>query len=362
MEAEKAALDKAKIQLMSRPDSAFFTTVLFSLRMIWDLTIPTACTNGREIRINPVFFMGLSPEARIALLIHEAMHVAYLHMERLMMRDMYRFNVAADHVINLMLKARGYFITPDWLCDSQYADMNTEQVYDLLPKQDPTKVDMDLRPPPDDEKLREEVADILIRASIQSAMQGDRIGTIPGDIQIFLDKLLDPKLPWHRILRKYIKGLAKNDYSYRKFNRRFFPKYYLPGMESHTLMDLAIYLDTSGSVSDEDFRIFVSEVSGIFRMMKPKKITLVQFDTNIKDVSEIRSINELRQIKFTGRGGTEIGPVIEWANINKPQLSLIFSDGHFRFRTADTSLPVIWVIHNHAKFTAPFGKVIHYSI
>ena len=77
------ALNKAKIELMRRPDSVFFITVCFSLKHIWDSSIKTAATNGIDIKFNPGFFMSLTAEERLFLLLHETCHVAYQHMCRL---------------------------------------------------------------------------------------------------------------------------------------------------------------------------------------------------------------------------------------------------------------------------------------
>jgi predicted metal-dependent peptidase len=385
--AHQVALNKAKINLMSRPDSAFFTTLCFSLRHVWDETLPTAATDGTKILINPKFFMDLSAEERVFLLLHESMHVAYLHMLRLGTRDHAKWNAAADYVINLQLVDRGFAMPKDGLLDRQYAGMGTEEVYDALPQMQASQVPMlDLRSPPNDEsgnvttspgkdsngmtqaeveaKLSEQVQDILVRAAIQSKQSGDKAGTIPGDIQIFLDGLLNPKLPWNQILRKFVRQLSKDDYSYRRPNRRFFPDYYLPSLYSQTLMDIVVAVDTSGSVSDAEFHRFVSEVASIFRMMKPKQITLLQFDTEIKSVEKIRSIPDLMRCRFSGRGGTQIDPAMQWIKSNKPQLALVFSDGYFRFGSdyADISTPLVWLIHAQDKFEAPIGKVIHYEV
>lgn len=358
------ALSKAKIQLMARSDTAFFTTVCFSLKHVWDDKIPTACTNGKEIRFNPKFFMALSQEERVFLLVHESMHVAYLHMVRLQTRDHRKWNIAADYVINLQLVERGFKIPAMGLLDHKYAGMSTEQVYKLLPENPSEKCDMDLQPgEADEENMTQEIKDILVRAQIQSKMSGDKPGTIPGDIQIFLDRLLKPKLPWNRILQKYVNVFCKSDYSFRKPNRRFFPRQHLPSLHGEKLMDLTIAVDTSGSVSDHDFHVFVSEVASILRMMKPEKMTLLQFDTEIKSVDKIKDLADLTRCKFTGRGGTLINPVLDWANTNKPQLLLVFSDGGFRFYGTQTKSETLWIIHNDTKerFKAPFGKTIHYT-
>lgn len=361
------ALSKAKIALMSRPDSAFFTTIVFSLRHLFDDTIPTACTNGSYIKFNPKFFMDLNPEERVFLLLHEAMHCAYLHMERFKsggdQKCHDRWNIAADHVINLQLIERGFKMPVMGLADPQFKGMSTEEVYKLLPDNPgkPSMQDLEANDG-DSAELEREMADILVRAAMQSKLADDAPGTIPGDIQIFLDNLLAPKLPWNRILQKYMQVFAKNDHSWRKPNRRFFPKHHLPSLHRESLMDLAIAVDISGSVTDLEFKQIVSETSAILRMMKPDKITLVQFDTEIQHVDTVRNMNQLMHLHFTGRGGTAIQPVFEWAKLNKPQALLVFTDGGFRFHGAEYTGQLIWLIHNNPGWTAPTGKVIHYEM
>ena len=348
---------------MSKPDSAFFTTVCFSLKHVWDNTLPTAATNGTSIKFNPDFFMGLNVEERVFLLLHESMHVAYLHMERVMERDRAKWNVAADHVINLQLIDRGFKMPKMGSANPDYRGLSTEEVYKLLPEQKESECDLDIEPGEGDPtELRQSVEDILVRAEIQSRMQNDKAGSIPGDIQIFLNGLLKPKLPWNRILQKFLYSTAKSDYSFRKPNRRHFPEYYLPSLHSESLVDLAIAVDISGSVSDEQFKRFISEIHSIFKMMKPEKISLIQFDTRIQSIDQIHNLHELSKVKFIGRGGTEIVPVIDWVNKNKPQVFLTFTDGEFRFKNAETKVQSIWLIHENPKFEAPFGRVIHYNI
>lgn len=369
MDDYQRALDKAKIRLMNKDDSAFFSTLCFSLKTRWDTSIPTACTNGTEIRYNPEFFMSLTTDEQVFLLLHEAMHVAYLHMERLQDRNHRKWNIATDHVINLQLIERGFTMPKDGLADPRYKGMSAEEVYKLLDDQQAkdTPVMLDLEPSPegmDPAQVQRDVEDILIRAAIQSKMAGDQPGTIPADIQIFLEKLLNPKLPWYQILRKFFNSMTKNDYSWKKPNRRYFPQYYLPGMWSEKLMNLAIAIDSSGSVSDEDFTQFVTEIHAILKQFNPDKISLLQFDSGLRSVDEVRSTMELMKVKFTGRGGTRIEPVLEWATEHKPQALLIFSDGFFRIWTdqPDPGMPVVWLIHDNDQFQAPFGKVIQYEM
>ena len=358
------AYDKAKIGLMAKPDTTFFTTIVFSLKLIWDRCIPTAATDGSSIRMNPDFFMSLLPDERIFLIVHEAMHVALLHMLRLADREHRKWNIACDHYINLMLIERGFRMPQNGLADSKYKGLSSDEIYALLPDPPPDdSFTLDLEPnvaPVD--SITQDIQDILIRAAMQSKMHGDAPGSIPGDIEIFLNKLLNPKLPWQRILQKYIQNLSKHDYSWRKPNRRFFPNHYLPSMFSEKLMDIAIAIDSSGSVSDDDFKVFVSETHGILKMMKPDKITLIQFDRAIKSVDNIGSIRDLMNVKFIGRGGTRIEPVMEWAKENQPKLLLVFTDGEFNFYNTGYKTNTVFLIHNNPRFESPYGKVINYEI
>jgi predicted metal-dependent peptidase len=384
--AAKKALDKAKITLMTKADSAFFTTVCFSLKHVWDESIPTAATDGLSILFNPDFFVSLSKEEQVFLLLHEVGHVIFSHMTRRGARDPRVWNYAGDYVINAMLIERSFKMPEGGLYEARFKEMSTDQVYDILIKENPQTEDrhMDIIEgggsgdkdaaagggTPQDKAAKEAAAsdlqnkidDILIRASVQSRMQGDKPGTIPGSIQIFLDKLLNPKLPWQSILRKYMNNMNKVDYSWRRPNRRFFPDHHLPSLYSEALVDIAVAVDTSGSVSDQEFHRFVSEVASIFKSHKPKKITLIQFDTSLKAINEVHSLEELKALKFTGRGGTIIRPVIDWVHENKPQLMMIFSDGGFHHYNQPVKSPLLWMIHDNPKFDAPYGKVIHYEV
>lgn len=373
-EPHLTALDKAKVALIRKPDSAFFTTLCFSLRQVFDDSTETAACDGRKIYWNKEFFMKLSQEERVFVMLHETMHAAYLHMDPLRKgkRDHHKWNVACDHVINLQLIERGFKMPEIGLADPQYTGMSSEQVYDLLPDNVVPPMS-DLKTPDnssdnsssgqtDMAQLREEIQNALIRAQIQSKLSGDKAGTIPGEIQIFLDNLLNPKLPWHRILQKYLQTYVKDDYSWRKINRRFFPKHMIPSLHSTALIDVAIAVDTSGSVSDKDFKQFISEAHKVLRMMKPSSMTLIQFDRAIKSVDKLKTIRDLAKVKFFGRGGTCIEPVMEWQQKHRPQVLMIFTDGCFADWKGKPSSDVIWLIHNNPNRNFNYGKVIHYEV
>jgi predicted metal-dependent peptidase len=364
-----ALLNKTKVALMESRDATFFTTICFSLKFQWDDTQPTAYTDGLVLGFNPDFFKRMTMDERIGVMIHESMHVAYMHMDRKQDRDHEIFNNAADHVINLQILARGFKLPSFRLAEDRFKGQGTEEVYTTLMAEKktnppPPNAMPDLRQgsmPPDD--LRNHVQDIITRAAIQSKMRGDTPGSIPGDIQLYLDNLLNPKLPWQTILRKYLKEMDKSDYSFKKPNRRFFPEHHLPSLYGQSLMDLCIAVDISGSVTNEDFKRFISEIAGIFKMMKPKKITLIQFDTTLHSIDVLKNLYDLSQVKFTGRGGTRIEPVMDWCDKNKPQMLMVFTDGEFRYHRSCKN-NILWLIHDNAKWLPADGKgkVIHYTM
>lgn len=369
----EAELSRTKIALMARPDSAFFSTLCFSMRHQLDDAVPTACTNGRFVKWNPTFLMVdlIDREERLFVMVHECMHPAYMHMTRMpagACPD--KWNIACDHVINLQLLDRGFKMPTKVRghADPKFAGMSAEEIYKLLPANPgkPMMQDLDGSGTEDaqsKEQLERDLEDILVRARIQSKISGDKPGTIPGEIEIFLNKLLDPKLPWQVILRRFLKAFDKTDYSWKKPNRRFFPKHHLPSLWGESLMDLACVADTSGSTSGDMFLRFVSETYGMLRMMKPKKLTFVQFDTEIKAINDVTSPEELMKVTFKGLGGTDITPIIEWLNETKPQAAVIFTDGGFHMPDLrPKTTQVIWLICGNPGWTAPYGKVIHFDI
>jgi predicted metal-dependent peptidase len=368
MSVHQKALDKAKIQLMMTPDSAFFTTVCFSMKHIWDESIPTACTNGTEIRYLPEFFMAQSPAEQLFLILHETLHVALQHVTRRGDRDPQKWNIAADYVINYILVKAGFKMPQGGLYDKKYAGMNTDNVYDLLPDEESGGLPMlpmdDIREAGDDatqQETAEKIDDILVQASLHSKMAGDKAGSIPGEIDFYIQKLIAPKLPWDRILKSFFSKTIKQGYTLRRPNRRFWPDHYLPSRNSKALCHIAVAIDTSGSVSDDEFARFASEVYSIMKRQKPTQLTLIQFDTTIKTISEIRSAKDLLSTEFHGRGGTHIEPVMDWAAKNKPTVLLVFSDGHFRNEFPNPKVPIVWLINDNPGYQARYGKVIKYE-
>jgi predicted metal-dependent peptidase len=378
-QALNKSMDKAKIKLLMMPNTVFITSVLFKLLIKWTDVLPggekcdTAAVDGKTIFINPDFWLSLSVPVQIAVLCHETWHVCFNHMFRCQIGDFNpkKHNRAADYVINIMLKDNGFAVQSDWLCDPQFRGMDTTTVYNLLPdKPDDNKpggqggMGSDIMPAPNSpegEKIQRDVEDILIQAAMQSKMESEDAGTIPGDIQIEIDKLLNPKLDWKTILQNYFSAFAKNDYTFKRPNKRFQPDFYLPSLHSECLGEIAIAVDTSGSVSDDVFRVFLTEINDIKEKLNPLLTTIIDFDTSISHIHKVGPDETIRKLPFSGRGGTDLQPVFDYYEKTHPTVLIIFSDLWCGQIEDDPGYPVVWICTDNENAEVNFGKLIHYD-
>lgn len=361
-------MDRAKVHIMRLPDQTFMTHVLCRTVHSFSKDIPTAGTDGINVLYNRQFFAEhcKSVEERAGLITHEDFHIILEHPLRFkeMGLDQQRANAAADYYINLMIKdIPGLKLPEGGLIDEKYRGWSFREIYDDLPD--------DIEPPMEDvlepngdvtpEELKEQIDQILVEAAIAAEQAGDSIGSIPADIRRYVDELVNPRVPWWRILRRYMTEVAKTDYSIRKPNRRYFPTFHLPSATGEAVCDIATAVDVSGSISENDFKAYLSEAVYIMDQLKPKKMSFLQWDTTVKQTDVCTTKQELLDVKFAGWGGTNVEPTLQWALENKPKVMLIFTDGHFRKPKLKPKCPVIWIIVNNKNFKADFGKVIHYN-
>lgn len=361
------ALENTKIAMMVSSNAVFFSAVMLAMKHVWDADHPTAYTNGKVIGYNPSFFMETTDAQKVGLMLHETLHVAFMHVCRGSNFDPKRYNIAADYVINLIITDAGFELPDGALYDKQYKDMSTEEVYALLPKkiEPPPNFMLDIVCPGEDEKeldkLKNTLDDILVQAALQSEASEDKPGSVPGDVQFYIDGLLKPIIPWHRLMKSFFTQFTKDDYSYQKINKRFMPDFLLPSLYSEKVCNVAVATDTSGSVTDYQYSHYCSETHSLLRWLKPDMTHFIQFDSTIKSVYELKNLKDFSAVEFTGRGGTRVDPVMQWALENKPACLIVFSDGDFRKPTINPRVPVLWIVHDKPDFKAPFGKVIHFA-
>lgn len=359
-------LSKAKSLLLIKPKCIFLAYAVMMLPTKFSDSIPTGCTDAKQILLNPTFFDGLTIEEKQFLLAHEVMHCMLNHITRRGDRDPYIYNCAADYVINDYLYQNGFTLIKGSLHDFQYRDMTTEEVYDLLIQDNnipsnPMGGDIEYHPDSEDSADTQAQIDSLIaRAALQADMTGAG-GSVPNSIRRYLSELSKPKVNWKVVLRKYLLALDKADYSWTKPRRKLLTHgMYLPAMKSQALTKISFAIDTSGSISEEQFNGFLSEVITVFNQMKPKELDILQFDHELQYHETVKSLHQFQSIPFKGCGGTCPEVALEAVHRTNSKALFVITDGYFYSSDLPKpKQPVIWVIFDNPNFKPPFGSVIH---
>lgn len=362
------AMSMAKIEIMKTPNTMFLSTVMCSLETVYDEDIPTAATNGTIIKYSPTFFMSLSHEERTFLIAHETLHVVYSHMLRRGERDPQKFNAAADYVINLELVNQGFKMPKMGLIDPIYAGLTTEEVYELLPEAPDNPLDGDLEECEGDSdgtetKHVQAAINSIIARSVQLADMREQGNGVPSSVRRMLQELQKPEVNWKVALLRFMDQLNKPEFSWRKRNRRH-TDMYMPSTINKPSLDLITFaFDTSGSVNAKQFMQHISEVDSLFKTIKPKEIELLQFDHMLQSVDSVKSLNDLYKVEFTGHGGTEPEVAIQHFMGTKSKGLIIMTDGYFNTKNlSKPKQPVLWIIYDNDRWTAPYGKTIHISL
>lgn len=376
--------EQSRTDLIFTKNSTFISTILFNIKTFFTFEVPTAGTDGIALYINPEFFMKLTKGQRVFLLAHETWHIVFMHMNRAEKPEIDKelYNQAADYVINLMLVKENLEFIEGGLLDTKYEGMSTEEVYELLKQKGDSQLSSnilqgDIQKPGSgkdsktDNKSQKEIEqniqnqtnELINRAAVQSEISGDSMSNLPSDIVRHLDELRNPRLDWRTILRNFMSSLNKDDYSYRRPNKRFMPEYYMPSMYSEALGEIAFAVDASGSVSQEEFTAYINEIKYIKDSLQPELTTVIDFDTEIHNVYEMhRGQPWDESISFNGGGGTSLFPVFEKYEEKAPTVLIVFSDLQCTPIKKDPGYPVIWICVNNSRAEVNFGELIHIKI
>lgn len=386
-------LHKAVVKLMSESAlTALCGVMLVGKRKVVD-NIPTACTNGVDEMYGRGFVDMLSDAQLRGVILHEVGHKMYMHIttwQHLWRIDPQRANMAADYVVNLWLddlikkdKVNAEFWTqPPPLLDEQYRGMNVQQVFDLLGKQGQGQ-DGKGRPGKgqpgngqgqamDDhdhesaqsmsEAEQQELRQTIDSALRQGAMMAGKLGT--GGDRVLGD-LLESKVDWRQALREFITDLCSgSDFAtWKRPNRRYFGAgYYMPSGVSERVGELMVAIDTSGSIGAQELARFLGEVKGICDQVKPSRVRLVYWDTQVAadEVYEFEQLSTLTDsTKPAGGGGTDAACIPAYIATKgyTPQAVVVLTDGYVS-SWGSWAHPVLWcIVGNDA--TPPVGKAVY---
>lgn len=374
----------------------------------------TIATDAQAIYYNPHYVESLNLEQTKFLLAHEALHCALSHFHRREHRNKHRWDIACDLAVNAILVADGLLPAPGALVEKSCAGMAAEEIYPSI-KDDNTGETIDQhiydqehgpdsakgegtrgrRPPgqtprtdqspraapsthageraetPDAKRdgavapipppsltgaAREHLATQWQLRLAAAAQQALRAGKLPGSMARLIDDLLQPQLPWRMLLARYMTSVARNDYSFTRPSRREGAAI-LPGLRA-SYVDIAIVLDTSGSIAPQDMQEFIAEINAI-RGQISARITLHACDAALASNGPwtYEPWDELRlPTQLVGGGGTRFTPAFEWAAQLecRPDLLVYFTDADGEFPAAEPDFPVLWLVKGKA--AVPWGQ------
>jgi len=352
---------------------------------------PTACTNGRDEFYNPQFIAQLNDAELRFLILHECYHKLYRHLttwQWMWKKNAKAANAACDYVINIKLvdendKDRFATMTGALTCgclDAKYRDWDSARVFhDLLKDQPPegggggdgdgTGQGFDEHDWEGAQEMTEEEAKELAReidtAIRQGAILAGKTGT--GGDRSF-DELLQPQVDWRTALRDFISATCKgSDFStWSRPSRRYIGAgYYMPSGITEQVEDLVIAPDMSGSTfAPGVLPAFMSEVKAICEMVRPRRVHILYWDTNICR-AEVYTEHELEGMisttKPAGGGGTVIDCVPDYLREHniKPQAAVVLTDGYLGGVWGTWACPVMWCVIDNKSSAPPFGTVVH---
>jgi predicted metal-dependent peptidase len=390
-------LTTARVGLLLK--APFFGNMATRMRLIEsDDWCPTAATNGRDFMYNTEFVKKLSVKKLEFLFAHEICHAIFDHFGRCGSRDRMLANIAQDYAVNQILvdERIGEKITEVKICyDPKYRGMAWEEIYDELYEKaekipmsqllaqlgdlldehikeeegagagdDKTK-DGKSKPSlskEEAEALRQEIKEAMIQSAAAAGA-----GKTPAGIMRMIKSMTEPKIDWRQLVQQEIQSIVRNDYSFQRVNRKSMHSgAILPGMKEATTIDVAISIDMSGSIGEEDATAFLSEIKGIMDQYEDFRINLWCFDTDIYNWKTIThdEAHELEEYVPEGGGGTDFE--VNWTfmeeNGIQPKKFIMFTDGYPCGGWGNEDYcDTIFIVKGNTQAEAPFGQTVIYE-
>jgi len=355
-----------------RGDHPFFGTLaLFAEFRVRD-DIATAATDGKVLWFNPGFVDKQDTAQLCGLVAHELLHAALQHVPRRRERDAKLWNIAADIVVNGMIRQDTSYQLPKGAVEMRkLAHLSVEEIYEQLAT-GKTKVPsislLDLMPElasgsgdghersdnqsnSDESCLGQARAEQLQRhwraAMQQAGAVARRINR--GFGRAGLDRVRDyesanqPSLSWREILWQF---MVSTPYDFGGFDRRFIHrKLYLEDVVGESV-EVAICIDTSGSIQNKELSAFMGEIQGILDAYPQIRGTLFFADADLYGPHEFSQ--HMAMPKAKGGGGTAFEPFFNWVHRHEDNGSqpvcIYFTDGYGSFPSGPPQFPVLWVV------------------
>jgi predicted metal-dependent peptidase len=377
---------------------AFFGNLATRLQLInADDWLTTAATDGLKLYYNSRFIMMLKPKEVEFLVAHEVMHVVYDHIGRRIDRDPEIWNIANDYTVNADLKKHkvGEFITTvPCLYEKKYEDWTSEDIYeDLMKNVQYINIDDLLDQMLDDhldgegddsedgdgnedrkgkgrpkmseaerEAMRQEVKQAILNAAQQA-----EAGSMPAGVERLIKQMTDPVMPWRELIQTNLTSAIKSDYTWMRPSRRsWHMDAIMPGMNPGEEIDVDIYIDMSGSISNKQGMQFLSEVAGMMDAFDGYNLRVTCFDTKCYNTQEFSSENmeRIEEYELHGGGGTDFDCIFDDLKEagRVPNRLIVFTDGYPFGSWGDADYcDTTWIIHGDPNPNPPFGVYAIYD-
>jgi len=372
----------SKCKLQVRQECQFFGALMLFASMKKSDQIETAATDGKDIFFNEKFLKSLKSSEQNALMLHEVLHMALLHVSRRQSRNPHIWNIAADIVVNDLIIRNTKFKLPNGaIIEPEYADKSVEHIYEVLLKNNKYKqyqlLISDVGQQAEDiegmglNAEEQQEIESYWRDKIQVLQNGDLNeegssgqGNIPAGMSQEIEVFLEPEVDWRHALWRHV---GKTPADFDDLDRRFLYRgLYLEGLLTEAL-EVSVCIDTSGSISRRLLDQFLGELKGILSSYPHVKCDLFFADCSVDGPYEIHSIEEMPPV--SGFGGTSFVPFFNYLEKNNDNLmgshkvSIYFTDGYGDFPTTEPKDPTMWLVSKDGLKTSqfPFGEVVRIS-
>jgi predicted metal-dependent peptidase len=396
-------LMKARVQIQRRNSFFAYLSFFLKLKEVKIKDMPKwedgGLGAGVDIRGNfyytADFIEGMKDFEVEGVVVHEILHLALLHLARTGNRNPELFNICEDIVVNQILKDNNFQLPKGVLwtdndnsiklfektpyeqiikdCNKKMA----EEIFDeiKLPKMSGKGVgkgkgkkqkgkdneegegfdlgktgrfDEHFKSKDLSDKERKELEKEWL-GKVQEAITISKMrGDIPVGLERLVERLHEEKISWKTILYQFITRQIPFDYSWASPSKKSIAVgTYMPDVLKEKV-EVAIMLDLSGSIGQEELVDFMSEVVGIGRAFQERiDIRVFSHDTECYDCGLVRNgnIEQLKKLEIKGGGGTDFNKPVEYLKENniKPKILIWLTDG-YGTALEKQEFPILWVL------------------
>lgn len=384
-----ANIQAAKVSVVL--DQPFFGSLICHLKFQEDSTCDTAWTDGTSLGYNPSFIASLGHAECVGLLVHEVMHCAALHPYRRDARDPEQWNIACDIAINPLIQDAGCSLPEGSLqpTDPSHKGKSAEWLFDRLPKKtqggsgsgsgsgqgngkpapgevrdaptpgqsDPTGQSGQGNGQPQSEQGPDSNSASDWKEHVRQATTMAKMrGTGNGNLDRFAKDTITPTADLFESIMQFAQRTAKDDYSWSKVSTRYAAMdIYLPGLQSDEFPEMAVAIDTSGSMDN----VALERAKGVLMRavdeLQPRAVTVYYADACVAGSDRFEKGDDI-VFRPKGGGGTDFRPVFDAiAKQDETPVCLVYVTDMYGSFPEFSDIPTLWVTDT-ANVKAPFGE------